>query len=174
VSALDEAPDFAEPFEGWRVWRVVVAKDGYRLGSVVKPTIWPAGRPLVAECLRAPQLRWFRRRREEEHVVPEEPCECGIYAARLAVLGPYVRDRPVTPAVARVLGRVSLWGRVIECERGFRASHAYPACVFVPGDCSFRREHRCEEIAAGLEVYGVPVEPLTASCSEAVSVLEEI
>jgi len=105
---------------------------------------------------------------------PKEPCECGIYAGWLSILGPYLRDRPTSPAVARVLGRVSLWGRVIECERGYRASHAYPLCVFVPVDCSLRREHRREEIASGLEVYGVPVEPVTASCSDAVGVLEQM
>ena len=32
----------------------------------------------------------------------------------------------------RVLGRVSLWGDVVECAWGWRASFAYPAQIYVP------------------------------------------
>jgi hypothetical protein len=33
--------------------------------------------------------------------------------------------------VCRVLGTVALWGRVVELEHGWRASHAYPLRLFV-------------------------------------------
>jgi hypothetical protein len=168
-----EAPDFVEPIEAWRVWRVVSVKDGYRLGSVVKPTLWPPGEPLCAECLRSSPLgMWFRRRREKVHAVPDEGCECGIYAGWLPAIRPYVSDPPASLAVGRVVGQVSLWGTVIECERGFRASRAYPLRLYVPTDSSYGRGLCPEALIAGLDVYGVPVEPLVARCSEAVGVLE--
>jgi hypothetical protein len=64
-------------------------------------------------------------------------------------------------AVYRVIGRVSLWGSVVECARGWRASHAYPERIYVPT----RSLDRSWTLAAGdvalaLTDYGVPVELL--------------
>jgi hypothetical protein len=171
--AADAAPDFAEAIEAWRVWSVVEVPQGYRLGSVIKPTLWSPDEPLVAKCLRGwPSLRWFRRRHAKEHTAPEDRCECGIYGAGLRSIGPYLRDPPANRAVARVLGQVSLWGTVVECERGFRASCAYPLRLFVPTDAALQRDRAQEELAAGIEVYGVPVELLRVRCSDAPDVLE--
>jgi hypothetical protein len=170
-SASLAAPDFVEAFESWRVWAVVRDKDGYRLASVVKSSVWPPGEPLAAGCLRnSPLLARLRRR--SAHTAPDQRCECGIYAASLSTLGPYLRDPVGNGALARVLGRVSLWGTVIECERGFRASRAYPARIFVPVDSPLQRGHRWDALIAGLETYGVPVEPLPARCAEAAAALE--
>jgi hypothetical protein len=36
--------------------------------------------------------------------------------------------------LGRVAGRVRLWGTVVECERGWRASHAYPSRLLVALD----------------------------------------
>jgi hypothetical protein len=67
----------------------------------------------------------------------------------------------------RVLGRVALWGTVVECERGWRASRAYPAHLYVPSPrrpalfvlTGLRRPALpAEEIALELAAYGVPVE----------------
>lgn len=72
-----------------------------------------------------------------------------------------------------MLGQVSLWSTVIECERGFRAARAYPLRIYVPLDASLRGSCRWDEIVTGLEAYGIPVEALPARCADAVSVLEE-
>jgi hypothetical protein len=167
------APDFAEPIEAWRVWRVVAGKDGwYGLGSIVKPTLWPAGEPLAAECLRTSPLRTLLgRRRRAARLVPDERCECGIYGAGLDLLDQYLNEWIPRSSVARVLGEVSLWGKVIECERGFRASHAYPLRIFVPVDASLHPYHRREDIVAGLSAYGVPVEELPVGRLEAIELL---
>jgi hypothetical protein len=167
----EQAPDFAAPIEAWRVWRVVWEGDGYRLGSVVKPTLWPPGEPLVAKCLRARPVAWLRRR--ERHEAAEPDCECGIYAASLEYIGPYLADAAVQRGLARVLGRVSLWGSVVACEHGFRASHAYPARIYVPADASERRGGGWNEIAEGLSLYDVPIEFLPARRAHAARVLAE-
>lgn len=169
---LPGAPDYAEAFAAWRVWRVLACRDGYRLASVVKSTVWPPGEPLAAECLRSPLGTFFRRRRAKMHAAPDAGCECGIYAGRLARVGDYLTEPPAA-AVTRVLGEVSLWGTVIECERGFRASLAYPARLYVPVDPAFAAEERWEALVAALEAYGVPVEVLPARASEAVRVVRE-
>lgn len=166
------APDFVEPFEAWRVWRVIVDRDGCTLGSVIKSTRWPCGDAFVADCLRTGQFsRWLERRRGRPHVAPETSCECGIYAATLRECGQYLADSPLEPASARVVGLVSLWGTVVECERGFRASHAYPLRIYVPADPS-PANPSWEQLVTGLEVYGVPVEVLPTRRAEAIGLLE--
>ena len=69
-------------------------------------------------------------------------------------------------AVPRVVGLVSLWGSVVECEHGWRASHAYPAAIYVPSFSSAAGDPAPEEIAAALAAYHVPVEIVTASRPE--------
>jgi hypothetical protein len=163
---LQEAPDFLEPFVAWRVWRVVATSDGYRLGSVVKTALWTPGEPLAADCLREPTLAALFRRKPKTHAAPNEDCECGIYAGRLSTIREYMAP-PATEAVAHVLGQVMLWGTVIECERGYRASHAYPAHLYVPVGGVAASGHHYRALASALEVYGIPVDALDSPASEA-------
>ena len=75
--------------------------------------------------------------------------------------------------MGRVLGRVALWGKVVECEWGWRGARAYPALIYVPTgphrNVSMPKGHLLgwrpqyvplpeEEVAAALGEYGVPVE----------------
>ena len=53
----------------------------------------------------------------------------------------------------RVFGRALLWGDRLEGELGWRAATAYPLALYVPATLA-----DADAIAAGLEVYGVPVE----------------
>ena len=155
VAAFAAAPDFAEPLEAWRVWRVVERDDGLALASIVKHTIWPAGEPLHAECLRCRQIpKWLWRR--PSHEAPTAPCECGIYAASLEHALVYLRDG-FPDALLRVIGRVALWGTVVECERGYRASHAYPLSLHVPVDTTPSPPCSPAEIAEELARYTADV-----------------
>jgi hypothetical protein len=158
------APDFAEPFQAWRVWKVIRRGRDYDLGSVVKKTLWPVGEPLLASCLAKVVRIPFRRR--IPHGAPDSGCQCGIYAADLDRIGDYVAE-PSFRGVSHVLGRVALWGTVIECERGFRASHAYPLEIYVPADAGEPWRTGWDEIAFGLARYGVPIEPLATRAHEA-------
>jgi hypothetical protein len=58
------------------------------------------------------------------HEAPDIRCSCGIHAARS--LATFDRPRPAWPPPP-VIGTVSLWGTVVEHERGWRARYAYPA-----------------------------------------------
>jgi hypothetical protein len=164
-----DAPDYIEPFEGWRVWRVVRAGGAFRLGSIVQHTVWQPGAELPAECER---FRLFRRRRRS-HEAPQLGCECGIYAAAtLTQLRTYLADG--LHGLSRVLGQVALWGTVVECERGYRASHAYPTRLFVPDDAGKPWRVSPSEIALALCAYGVPVETMSAPAAQAPDVLAPI
>lgn len=168
-----EVPDFAQPIEAWRVWRVVEDADGeVVLGSVVQPTLWAPGNAFSAECLRC-RRPWVRLRRRRKHDAPQPGCECGIYASSLHHVGQYLNGFAAQSRSARVLGQVFLWGTVVECDRGFRASHAYPSRIYVPADAGRWRERGCEQIAFGLWRYDVPVELLDSRYADATRVLAE-
>lgn len=151
-----------EPVIGWRVWNLSEDDRGpvlWPAGSGADP--WPRGRPLEARCT-VPRLVSGRRR----HQAPDTGCRCGIYAADSADI--VRRERPAWPP-APVLGRVALWGRTIEHERGWRARFAYPdrlrltcpVCAWVePGTGRPAVVHAfagrlyplCAEHAGGIEV----------------------
>lgn len=140
---------------GWRAWVVTETEDGLRLGSVLHELVWSQGRPAVAEC-----------RREDDpfavvigpHPTPGPECNCGFHAARDPVDAlSYARGRDEPGTVCRILGEVMLWGHVLETERGWRASHAYPLRLYVPD----------AELADALTAYSVPVcaSPSSPTCT---------
>lgn len=154
-----------EPVTGWRIWRVSREIDRRRsahdlavellaaeqrgetgmvarlfeprLRSLTELGFWPARERMAATCGRGPA-----------HVAPEAACECGVWAFR-------ADERAYAEALAYadsgtpiVLGRVRLWGRLVEAEHGWRAQYAYPADLTVFG--------ADEETAPALEAaYGV-------------------
>ena len=123
-----------EPLLGWRIWHVDPAPGSARLRSWAHSTEWPAGRRLEAHCRSVLSLTlpsW-------SHVAPRKGHACGIYALRerhdaeamlheLGEVGPSFNRLPAA------LGRVSLWGRVIENTGGWRAQFAYPYDLLVFG-----------------------------------------
>jgi hypothetical protein len=165
------APDYVEPFEAWRVWNVLRRNGEYVLASVVQRAVWQAREEFTAQCLRSRGL-FGRVRRRAVHEAPEVYCECGIYGTVLDRLDYYLAETPFRGA-ASVLGTVALWGTVIECEHGFRASHAYPLRLYVPADAGRPWRIGWDEVAVGLWGYGVPVEPLAARASEATRFLAD-
>lgn len=137
-------PDTVGPLVGWRYWYV----DRGRLRSLngLAYTPWPERQPLGAEC-RA--LAGHRRR------APADGCRCGIYAASdLETL-----RRLVHPGLAGPLavGEVSLWGRVVPGERGYRAQSAYPRRVWLVRESLMAGTDPEGECRALEEAYGVPV-----------------
>jgi len=130
----------SEPVVGWKIWRVEHGKERTRLRSVLYGSLWPPGRPAVADCKKLYRVR---------HEAPDLLCDCGIHGAKsleqwshyLAVGGD------------RVFGRALLSGDRVEGELGWRAATAYPLALYVPATLD-----DAEAIAEGLSVYGVPVE----------------
>jgi hypothetical protein len=146
-----------EPIVGWRLWHVRLHEDAYRLESFTWHHVsWPARRRFEARC--------------PEHGVaaPVQGHECGIYAFRTRQLAEellrrytgirqhYGRPHGELPPLRRgcplALGRVSLWGRVVLREHGFRAQYAYPYELFlIGGGSDVARELR--------RLYAVDVAP---------------
>jgi hypothetical protein len=163
---MSVAPDYAAPLIGWRTWAAVDDEHGLALRSVVFASRWPPRERLEAVCAhRARSGLLARLLRIEPHEAPDEGCECGIYAACTPDLAlPYL-DRQALLRWARslLIGRVALWGRVIECERGWRSTFAYPTQLYLLRTALARGQGPDARALAGqLAVYGVPVDVLEA------------
>lgn len=133
-----------EPILGWRVWHVDPGAGQPRLCSWSQSAEWPARRRMEAGCRALLGLRW----RARGHGAPRAGHRCGIYAfherrdaeALLRELGPVGAAAGRLPAA---IGRVSLWGRVIENTGGWRGEFAYPYDVVLFGaDASLAAELR--------------------------------
>jgi len=166
---VSSAPDYVRPVLGWRVWSVTQDAGRARLASHVSPSVWEPRAELVAECgaHRRDVLRPWRARRPVGHAAPAERCTCGVHAmGRVGFLGTYLPqpNRPYSwmrPVGRQAIGLVWLWGVVIEGTRGWRASHAYPAELWLPGvDGNGCEIADVEAIALDLADYGVPVHVL--------------
>jgi hypothetical protein len=149
---------------GWRGWLVVASGEHFRLCSRMYRTVWPPRREIVARCERPGD--WWRPAPPPLHAAPQADCQCGLYASSsVEAAASFVRGRDSPrEAIGAIIGRVFLWGRVVECEHGWRAARAYPAQLYVPlgrhGHFTFlaRRAADAEELALALREYGVPVE----------------
>ncbi len=103
---------YADALVGWRVWLV---RDG-RLLSWSQDAVWPERERMQARCRRILRAGCTD--------APRLGHACGIYAARTREAVERLAAFPSPVAVA--IGRVSLWGRVVENTGGFRAQYAYP------------------------------------------------
>lgn len=157
----------AGPTMGYRLWPVYANQSGdLWLGSMgVQAEPWMMGTPTKARCVGGNRfVSWPPR---DHASAPEEHCDCGLYAVNdLRHLDLY-RD-PVArndgTCIAIAAGRVSLWGRVYEHEKGYRAQYAYPAALWpyqtAPMPHGFPQPRRWLETFLRLgETYGVPIFP---------------
>jgi hypothetical protein len=121
--SLDPDPERRDsPILGWRTWNLSDDPTAPRLlpaGSGGRDP-WEPRRAAEARCVASRILT----RRLHPHTAPDPSCTCGIYAGHS--LDDFDRPRPAWPPPC-VVGTVSLWGTVIEHERGWRAASAYPA-----------------------------------------------
>jgi hypothetical protein len=105
----------------WRIWRV----RGGGLCAVVWGTPWLPRKRFEARCDGRPSPYWQPYGDRAAHHAPESACECGIYAFKARVDAELLAREKVDHDVIAV-GRVSLWGHVLETEHGYRAEFAYP------------------------------------------------
>ena len=160
----EPAPDYFEPVIGWRSWAVIHRGHEFQLRSIAFTDPWPVREAFVAKCYRMmARLPLFRRKTSHTPVTLE--CDCGIHAANnAAAAASYLHlyeDLPQRAICHRALGRVALWGTVVEGELGWRASRAYPQEIFLPASGAKRRVG-LEAIVEGLSVYGVPINVVDA------------
>ena len=103
-----------EPIVAWRTWSLTGRSDGSSL--LLRPV---AGRSRPWKPMQVAEAVCKHTRL---HSSPNLGCTCGLHGTH----GIDILRRTRCPAV---LGRVALWGRVIEHDHGYRAQFAYPQLV---------------------------------------------
>ncbi|MGI9021956.1 MAG: hypothetical protein ACR2HV_01745 [Acidimicrobiales bacterium] len=133
------APD--EAVVGWRYWQVRAG----RLRSVTqRDTEWKPGRVLSARCMGA------------GHRAPDPGCDCGFYGARDI---DRLRQHGLCLAPeALAIGRVALWGRVLDDDAGWRGEFGRPVSVAVVPELVGEAE--LATMVGALGAYGVPVDTM--------------
>lgn len=139
ASSLSESEPFftdreyrLEPVVGWRAWNVD------RLGQLYSPVVntvvpWPAYSPKLMEDGRyaaSPRLEPYGG--SGLYAVRRE---CMSELPRVGWLSALLHQEHYFPRVSTltlVIGTVALFGTVVEHERGWRASQAYPQTVYLP------------------------------------------
>ncbi len=112
-----------EPILGWRAWRLHRMDAGLRIVPTTPRSAWEPRVAIHATCSGSHTREYMVYNPElaKFHRSPEPGCTCGVHAikdpARLARSG----------RTAAVVGRVAMWGRVIEHTKGYRAEFAYPS-----------------------------------------------
>jgi len=153
VSAEPVAEPVAEPLAGFRWWgarrgrlysgifvagRFVPNPALSLVAPRATPSPWPTSADRVAKCFAV-----------RGHEAPYRDCRCG-YAAYYAL-----PEEPDLPAAEAVWGAVVAWGRIIECERGFRAQYARPIALLDSENPFDRRKKKRSALAA--EEYAIPL-----------------
>jgi hypothetical protein len=163
VTAASAVPDYAAPLEAWRVWRVGLRDGEFVLESLFAGATWLPNVPLRATCAAGHRSRLLPWRIERNsHRAPELHCTCGIYGVSSeGAAREYLEARRFITRDDRVLGRVALWGDVVEATAGWRASTAYPLELLVPFTTTERRGYH-DDLLTGLGAYGVPVQRIPA------------
>lgn len=104
---------------GWRRW--FVGMFGDELRSFHAGEVWMPYQRMTAKC-------------EEKKVCHGLNCGCGLYAWKERSGADGSETYPTQPLrINHVLGEVFLWGRIIECEKGYRAQYAYPKAFMNTG-----------------------------------------
>ncbi len=85
------------------------------------------------------------------HDAPHRDCNCGF-----AAYYELPEEPGLFPAEEAVWGAVVAWGRVIECESGFRARHARPIALLDAGHPGDIRERGRRRMNAA-EHYAIPL-----------------
>ena len=114
--------------EAWRFWEPIGEKDCHgqpelALVSLGHAYIWPPGEAAEATCGYCPAFQQDCAGAAGEKGMPTYNCPGGLYGYKskaFALKDPAVSDGNV------ILGKVALWGRITEHEKGYRAQYGYP------------------------------------------------
>lgn len=169
---MTRAPDVIGPLVGWRAWYIRDTAEGWRLFSIHYSEPWPAGRRFEAACHRGRYVSTAEESTHARHDAPGRQCLCGVYAAKdveqaKQYLVPSYAGLegglpPGPDYIPRAVGQVNVWGRVLDCPLGYRASSAYPARLWIPTRRPDGKRVDVEAVALDLLAYGVPVDLLDA------------
>jgi len=143
---LAPAETIIVPAEGYRIW---YAEPSLLLKSITSNILWNPCERLEAKCAwgtcvcKSPEWRTPNYNLLLYGSPQRDMCNAGIYGMKTYEQGvesynleTKVHKKMNEPENRIVFGLVYLWGKVLECERGFRAQYGYPSGIFNTSDIS--------------------------------------
>jgi len=143
-------PDQVAVEYGWRAWGIKKKETDAGLtllqsvsakANAAQKVFWQPFAPMEAVC-------------EHDHEVPGDTCSCGLYSAKtldhLMTMPHYLNYDFERNNMFKVMGKVALWGKVIEGSQGWKATYGYPVELYLP----FEAWHLHNDLR---ESYGVPI-----------------
>lgn len=136
----------AEPFEGYRTWRVRLDDEGQMgLWGLIQHYEWAEVNTADCKAGRFPP---------HPRGAPAPDCSCGFYT--LAPNSPVTEWDTHTRGRVRASGQAALYGRVIVCAYGYKAEHAdIISPVFIDVDCRGQYDKGgCDRAVVEIQVGG--------------------
>jgi hypothetical protein len=149
---------------GWRAWAIDEELPAFgvspKLWSATQHFYWTPRKRSEAICSKpnsCSRVQQHKDRRSGETFefsigVPGENCGCGFYSAKdfnhLQSMGYHQYYEGM--GGFKIVGKVANWGKVIECDLGWRAQYSYPVKLF----CPIEAQHLAIPLK---QAYGVPV-----------------
>jgi hypothetical protein len=156
---MDVSDTYIFPIVGYRVW---VLREG-KLSSYAVDNFWTPQKANVAQCGGYEGVKFWGSHKvtsgprlipHADYVAPLAECGCGFYAFKtLPDLVEWLQDRE--PKV--VTGEVYLWGKIVDCQYGYRAQYAYPKQFYSNG---YGYSDACNKSTCSLREFNVPIEPM--------------
>lgn len=114
--------------EAWRFWELIGEKkrDGelkLALVSIGHAYIWPPREPAEATCSYCAAFHRDCHGTAGDNGMPMFNCEGGLYGHKSKSFA--LKDSVVSDGNV-ILGKVALWGRITEHEKGYRGQYGYP------------------------------------------------
>jgi hypothetical protein len=156
---MDVADTYILPIVGYRGW---VLREG-KLSSYAVDHFWILKKANVAQCGGYEGTKFWGPHNvhlgpelipHAGDVAPLAECGCGFYAFKTL---PYLMEWLENRESSIVLGEVYLWGKVVDCQYGYRAQYAYPK-RFYSNRYEYKNVHNNSIVA--LREFNVPLEPM--------------
>ena len=156
---MDVSATYILPIVGYRAW---VLREG-KLSSYAVDNFWTPKQANVAQCGGYEHVKFWgpysmqsgpKLIPHASHLAPLAECGCGFYALKtLPYLEAWLEHRK--PNI--VMGEVYLWGKIVDCQYGYRAQYAYPKRFY---SNYYEHNYPYSDFTLALREFNVPVEPV--------------
>jgi len=163
---MDVSDTYILPIFGYRGW---VPREG-KLTSYAVDYFWIPKKANVAQCGGSERAKFWGPHNIQpgptliphaSYAAPLAECGCGFYAFKtLPYLVKWLDHRE--PSI--VIGEVYLWGKIVDCQYGYRAQYAYPKCFYSNG-CRYDYTYNNPTFVLG--EFNIPIEPMPESVTQA-------
>jgi hypothetical protein len=156
---MDVSATYILPIVGYRAW---VLREG-KLSSYAVDNFWIPKQANEAQCGGYERVKFWGPRSlrsgpklipHASHLAPLAECGCGFYALKTL---PYLEAWLEHGEPNIVVGEVHLWGKIVDCQYGYRAQYAYPKRFY---SNYYEHNYAYSNSTFALREFNVPVEPV--------------